>query len=299
MSIDVTSTAISGGAAPVSNSKVSSAGADKTSSDTSFKDEMSKVSSTKGEKETKEVKSESKNTKSEEKTSEAKSKTSKTLERSTANKENIINTSQNNTDNSQILNGNIAINSQEAYTNANNMLQNDIAQMIENSANIPSLNNNSSVFSFSIGDKSINNFAMSETDAQFFLNLTQSNDVSARNMMTQAQNMLNSGVESKQVAQNFKVSQALLNALSEARQNNQPLRIDFDQNISVILRVGKDGAIAANFIPGDKAVEQYLRNNIESLKSSFEKQDLPYSELSYSNSSKQQNQRRRNQQGDK
>ena len=74
------------------------------------------------------------------------------------------------------------------------------------------------------------------------------------------------------------------------------MRIDFDQNVSVVLRIGKDGAIAANFIPGDKAVEQYLRNNIESLKATFNENDLPYTDLSYSNSSKQQNERRRNKQ---
>ena len=66
---------------------------------------------------------------------------------------------------------------------------------------------------------------------------------------------------------------------------------------SVILRVGKDGAIAANFIPGDKAVEQYLRNNIETLKNTFKENELPYSDLSYSNrGSKQQKENRRNKQ---
>ena len=84
-----------------------------------------------------------------------------------------------------------------------------------------------------------------------------------------------------------------MDALSKARENNQPLRIDFDQNVSVILRVGRDGAISAQFIPGDKAVEQYLRNNIDALRNSFDEQDLPYSDLSYSHSSKEQNQKRR------
>ena len=134
---------------------------------------------------------------------------------------------------------------------------------------------------------------LNETDAEFFINLTQNNEVSIDAITTQAQNLINNGADIKQVSQNFKVSQTLLNALNESRQNNQPIRIDFDQNISVILRVGKDGAISANFIPGDKAVEQYLRNNIDSLKNAFDEQDLDYAELTYSNSSKEQNQRRR------
>jgi hypothetical protein len=138
---------------------------------------------------------------------------------------------------------------------------------------------------------------MTQADAEFFVNLTQQNDVSAQNVVAQAQNLLNSGADVAQVKQSAQISQTLLNALMTAKENNQPLRIDFDQNISVILRVGKDGALAADFIPGDKAVEQYLRNNIEVLKATFKEQDLPYSDLSYSNrGSKQQKENRRNKQ---
>ena len=117
-----------------------------------------------------------------------------------------------------------------------------------------------------------------------------------QNVMSQAQTMIENGTSVAEVKQNVQISQTLLDALSKARETNQPLRIDFDQNVSVILRIGKDGAIAANFIPGDKAVEQYLRNNISNLRAVFNENDLPYTELSYSNSSKQQNERRRNQQ---
>ena len=94
-----------------------------------------------------------------------------------------------------------------------------------------------------------------------------------------------------------KEKQALLDALSESRETNKPLRIDFDQNVSVVLRVNKEGTIAANFIPHDKAVEQYLRNNIETLKNTFNENDIPYSDLNYSNrGSKQQKEQQRNRQ---
>ena len=80
--------------------------------------------------------------------------------------------------------------------------------------------------------------------------------------------------------------------LSESMKTNQPFRIDFDKDVSVIIKVNKDGSIAANFIPGDKAVEQYLRNNISFLRQRFDEQNLSYSQLSYSNSRQQQQQRR-------
>ena len=170
------------------------------------------------------------------------------------------------------------------------MAQNGLAQMSETS----DVQAASSIFSF--GSDNTNQVSLTQNDAQFFINLTKSEDVSGQNIALQAQNMIANGGDFAEVAQNAKISQTLLNALSNARETNQPLRIDFDQNVSVILRIGQDGALSARFIPGDKAVEQYLRNNIESLKATFRENDLPYSDLSYSNSSKQQNERRRNKQ---
>ena len=99
--------------------------------------------------------------------------------------------------------------------------------------------------------------------------------------------------EAQNISQNVKVSSILMEKLSESMKTNQPFRIDFDKDISVIIKVNKDGTLTANFIPGDKAVEQYLRNNISSLKQRFDEENLPYSELSYSNSGKQQQQKRK------
>ena len=181
----------------------------------------------------------------------------------------------------------------------NSQLSNGIQEMVKSNSNISGLQfgevmQSSQGLSLSF---SPSNISMSKADADFFVNLTKNNDVSVQNIMNQAQNLLNNGADVSQVKQSSQISQTLLNALMTAKENNQPLRIDFDQNISVILRVGKDGALAANFIPGDKAVEQYLRNNIESLKNTFRENELPYSDLSYSNrGSKQQKENRRNKQ---
>ena len=83
-----------------------------------------------------------------------------------------------------------------------------------------------------------------------------------------------------------------MDKLAESMKTNKPFRIDFDKDVSVIIKVNKDGSLAANFIPGDKAVEQYLRNNISFLRQRFDEQNLSYSQLSYSNSRQQQQQRR-------
>lgn len=89
------------------------------------------------------------------------------------------------------------------------------------------------------------------------------------------------------------VSKSLMNLIEEAYRTNKPMRLDFDNNVSVILRIGRDGKVNAEFIPGDKAVEQYLRNNIGYLKDKFEEQNLEYGDIMYKpykdNSKKQRN----------
>jgi hypothetical protein len=178
---------------------------------------------------------------------------------------------------------------------ANNSLTNNIQQMFDLNASATSEISSKSNSLF--GDFDSNTISMTEDDANFFINLTQNNDVSMQNITAQAQNLLNNGAEVSNVKQNVQISQALLDAINNARETNQPLRIDFDQNVSVILRMGKDGSFAANFIPGDKAVEQYLKANIDSLKATFRENDLPYSDLSYSSRGKQQQkENRRNKQ---
>ena len=291
MGIEAASTSsmsVSNTSAAASNMNVA---ASKTNSDASFKDEMTKVSKTEDKQETKDVSDKSaKDTKSkdtkEDKKLEVSSKDKDNSEKKTLSSK--VKESQDNSVNVQV-----AMNNQNAINDANMMLRNDIAQMIENTASLSTQNLNS--WTMCYGSDSKSNIKMNETDAQFFLNLTQDGDVSMQNIAVQGQNMLNSGAEASSVRQSVQVSQTLLNALNESRQNNQPIRIDFDQNISVVLRVGRDGAISAQFIPSDKVAEQYLKANIDELRSAFDEQEIPYSDLSYSHSSKEQNKRRREQ----
>ncbi|MBR1617542.1 hypothetical protein IJ670_05255, partial [bacterium] len=71
------------------------------------------------------------------------------------------------------------------------------------------------------------------------------------------------------------------------------IRIDFDKDVVVILKIDKDGKIQTHFIPGSSAVEEYLRNNIPLLKQIFDKENIGYSELSYSRYKQNQNKQKR------
>lgn len=137
---------------------------------------------------------------------------------------------------------------------------------------------------------------MSDEDANFFANLVQNTDMSMKSIMNEMGNEL---IQNNQnVQKSVQVSSVLMEKLAESLRTNQPFRIDFDKDVSVIIKVNKDGSLSANFIPGDKAVEQYLRNNIESLRQRFDEEDLPYSQLSYSNSREGKQQQRSKKEND-
>jgi hypothetical protein len=99
--------------------------------------------------------------------------------------------------------------------------------------------------------------------------------------------------QNAETAKSVQVSSVLMEKLAESVKTNQPFRINFDKDVSVIIKVNKDGSLMANFIPGDKAVEQYLKENISSLRQRFDDENLAYSELSYSNSNEQQQRQQR------
>ncbi len=165
------------------------------------------------------------------------------------------------------------------------------------------LNNKNDVFQVSISKnedltKSIGetiNLDMNLDDAQFFIDVVKNNNEGVQNVVQDVHQALTFGTEKVQKSAN--VSKTLINALSNSVKTGQAVRIDFGNDVAVVMRVGRDGSIMANFIPGDKAVEEYLKNNIGFLKQRFDEEDIPYSQLSYSQH--QQQERRQQQENNK
>ena len=83
--------------------------------------------------------------------------------------------------------------------------------------------------------------------------------------------------------------------IGEAAKTNKPFRIDFDKNISVIIKIDREGKISAEFLPGDKAVEQFLRTQLPMLRQKFNDENIDYKDLNYrqSNGGRQNRERRR------
>lgn len=100
-------------------------------------------------------------------------------------------------------------------------------------------------------------------------------------------------VTPKQDIKSTPVSELMFNMLSESMRNGKALRLNFDNDISVIIKVSKEGRISANFLPGSDIAENYLKNNMANLVQRFEVQGIEYDELTH------QKQKRDNEQQNK
>ena len=111
------------------------------------------------------------------------------------------------------------------------------------------------------------NIAMNEADVEVFTNLVQSGEVNLNEMAPKA------------AEKSVQVSKTLADMLAKSMDNNQPIRIDFDNNISVIIRVSRDGKISADFLPSSQVAEAYLKENLPLLRQKFEQNNIEYDEL--------------------
>lgn len=138
-------------------------------------------------------------------------------------------------------------------------------------------------------DYNYDSLSMNLEDALFFVNLTKDGQFSIEN----EQNADFKSVMQLDVSQTFvtkksiEVTNQLTSLIEKARNTQKPVRISFDNDVSVILKIDKHGKISAEFIPGNTEVENYLRNNIAALRQKFDGQNLPYNDLLYRQNSKQ------------
>lgn len=273
MNVSSTSTTSTTSAASVSSTQSQSKTSSSSKTDKSFDDEMKTASNTE---ETKDSAKDDKKVSSDKKSSEKDTtKEANKIANELKEPDDIVP--------NDVYSGGINFTDFKYHNESQSLLSQNIQDLI-NTKDLMNTVNSASTFDYDV----IN---MSDADATFFANLVQNTDMSMKSIASQINSQMLEG--SQNVQQSVQVSSVLMDKLAESLKTNQPFRIDFDKDVSVILKVNKDGSLAANFIPGDKAVEQYLRNNISFLKQRFDEQDLPYSQLSYSNS-RQQQQRRQN-----
>ena len=113
-------------------------------------------------------------------------------------------------------------------------------------------------------------------DAIFFINLLNQNELI--NYSVEGDNLKISDSSNKE----FQVTSALLEMLKTSLDTKKPIRLDFDKDVTVILKLDKEGKIQAHFIPGTSEAESYLKQNLVCLKQRFDDEEINYSYLGYS-----------------
>ena len=106
---------------------------------------------------------------------------------------------------------------------------------------------------------------MDKADVDFFVNLVENGEVD----MNSVQNASKSSA----------VSKTLADLIAKSMQDNKPIRIDFDNDISVIIKVSRDGKISADFLPSSQVAEAYLKENLPLLRQRFDDNNIEYEEL--------------------
>ena len=113
---------------------------------------------------------------------------------------------------------------------------------------------------------SFDDIAMNKNDVDFFAKLVENGQ---------------NGISTKETAEASQVSKTLADMLAKSMNDNKPIRINFDNDISVIIKVGKDGKISADFLPSSQIAEAYLKENLPLLKQKFEDNNIDYEELNH------------------
>jgi len=94
------------------------------------------------------------------------------------------------------------------------------------------------------------------------------------------------------------VSAGLQDALENAYKTQRPIRISLADNADMILHLGRDGRVSAEFLPNDRAAEAFFRQHILDLKNRLDEKELPYNSLSVRNWQDQQQKQQQKQQNE-
>lgn len=151
------------------------------------------------------------------------------------------------------------------------------------------------LYSLSV-DYNYDSLSMNYEDALFFINLAQEGQFTVENTQNgDFKSMVKIDVSQNVVSsKTVEVTNQITSLIEKAQKTQKPVRISFDNDVSVILKIDKNGKVTAEFIPGSLEVENYLRNNIASLRQKFDEQNLPYNDLFYRQNNGKQNKNKNN-----
>ena len=110
-----------------------------------------------------------------------------------------------------------------------------------------------------------NSVIMDKSDVEFFAKLVENGQLDLK--------------EIQNASKSSAVSKTLADLLAKSMNENKPIRIDFDNDISIIIKISRDGKISADFLPSSQIAEAYLKENLPLLKQRFDENNIDYNEL--------------------
>lgn len=87
------------------------------------------------------------------------------------------------------------------------------------------------------------------------------------------------------------VSKTLFNLIEYSFKAQKPVRLDFEGDSSVILKMNNDGRLIAQFISNDKAMEYAIKSGIPALRDKLDSEGVPYDKIYYRDNSQNSNKR--------
>lgn len=96
--------------------------------------------------------------------------------------------------------------------------------------------------------------------------------------------------QSGQVLQsNLNISKDFFNVIDYAFKSQKPVRLDFEGNSSLILRISTEGKLSAEFISSNEAMKNLIKDGIPRLKDKLDSEGIPYNDIFYRDDNKKQN----------
>lgn len=130
---------------------------------------------------------------------------------------------------------------------------------------------------------SFNPQKMTEDDVRFFELLAEKQNITINNQNS----IIVEGSDENIKMSNLKFSKNFLNLIQYSFKGQRPIRIDFDKNASVIIRIDRQGRVSAKFISSDAAMDHLLKTQIPQLKKKLDSSGIKYKKIYYRDEEKE------------
>ncbi len=132
-------------------------------------------------------------------------------------------------------------------------------------------------------EKRISLNSLSKDDIEFFKFCSEKNELTINEINPKNSNISFAALDSaNQVSyKSINFSKGLFNLIEYAHKQQKPVRLDFQGDSSVILRISQKGRLSAEFVSNDTAMEHILRNNIPNLRTRLDSEGIPYEKIYY------------------